>query len=63
MVTEGFAVMKCPNCRENIGIYYVMSLKNKEEKILSDTNFTCPHCNNHIVLEISKIAVEKFTDF
>lgn len=55
--------MKCPHCRENIGIYYVMSLKKREEKIVSDQSFTCPHCNNQVVLEISKIAVEKFTDF
>ncbi|WXG42345.1 MAG: hypothetical protein WED07_16525 [Candidatus Freyarchaeum deiterrae] len=63
MVTEGFAVMKCPHCQENIGIYYVMSLKKKTDKVMYDTGFTCPSCNNQVVLEISKIAVEKFTGF
>ncbi|MFB0561442.1 MAG: hypothetical protein ACETWM_09555 [Candidatus Lokiarchaeia archaeon] len=61
MVTEGFAVMKCPHCQDNIGIYYTLGLN--KEKGMSDTNFICPHCGKQVTLEIGDIAVEKFSGF
>lgn len=61
MVTEGFAVMKCPHCQNNIGIYYTMSLE--KEKSVSETDFICPHCGKKVILEMGDIAVEKFSGF
>ncbi|MEM2135152.1 MAG: hypothetical protein Q6366_007090 [Candidatus Freyarchaeota archaeon] len=61
MVTEGFAVMKCPHCRNSIGIYYVMGLK--KGKAAEITDFNCPHCNENVAIEISRVAVDKFNGF
>ncbi len=61
MVTEGFAVMKCPHCQNSIGIYYVMALK--KGKASENADFNCPHCNENVGLEISKVAVDKFSGF
>jgi len=61
LVTEGFAVMKCPHCQENIGIYYVISLK--KNGAVSDTLFTCPHCGKSVTFVVSEVTVDKFSGF
>ncbi|MGQ9722936.1 MAG: hypothetical protein ACUVXA_16635 [Candidatus Jordarchaeum sp.] len=61
MVTEGFAVMKCPHCQENIGIYYTLSLE--KEKGVIETGFICPNCGEQVVFKMNNILVEKFSGF